>query len=149
MFKILVLKDGIETNSAKFETNQECQDWYSANASSFVSGHVYSIEDISNEILEQNLEIESDEAIELGTKIIKNIRKLNRKKLKTNVWDNAKFNSLIANATAANIERALWNGSLNTADFLISSMTEFYTVGEINEIKAMISTHENKWRNVF
>ncbi|HEY9705637.1 MAG TPA: hypothetical protein V6C58_24575 [Allocoleopsis sp.] len=153
MFRIEIKNSLNEvTNAAEFETSEQCNNWYLSLKETFdlsIPDHTYSITNIESELKERMLDQESSEAIDVGNKVIKEIRKLNRKKLKKGDWTNEQFQSLLANSTAASIERALWNGSLNTADFLISSMTAFYSNQEIQNIKNIIKVHEDKWRNVF
>jgi hypothetical protein len=78
-------------------------------------------------------------------RLIIQIRAINRRKLKTGLWDQTKFNSLLVNTTAAQIERALWNGSLTTAAYLLTGMSAFYSDLEIEKIVEQITTHETKW----
>ena len=78
-------------------------------------------------------------------RLIIQIRAINRRKLKTGLWDQAKFNSLLTSSTASQIERALWNGSLTTAGYLLTGMSAFYSDIEIGKIVDQITAHETKW----
>lgn len=145
MFKIEIKLNDVLTNYAEFATEALCNEWYDENLIAFAEGHtkqIFSLFDIQQEVKRQ---IESKEAIELGTSIIIQIRAINRRKLKTGLWDQAKFNSLLVNTTAAQIERALWNGSLTTAGYLLTGMSAFYSDIEIGKIVDQITAHETKW----
>jgi hypothetical protein len=145
MFKIEIKSNDVLTNYAEFTTEDLCNEWYEENKEVFPIGHtkqIFSLFDIQQETKRQ---IESKEAIELGTSIIIQIRAINRRKLKTGLWDQTKFNSLLVNSTAAQIERALWNGSLTTAAYLLTGMSAFYSDIEITKIVDQITAHETKW----
>ena len=145
MFKIEIKSNDVLTNYCEFETEELCNEWYTEHVDLFAEGHtkhIYSLFEAQQEIKRQK---ESKEAIELGTNIIIQIRAINRRKLKTGLWDQAKFNSLLVNTTAAQIERALWNGSLTTAGYLLTGMSAFYSDIEIGKIVDQITAHETKW----
>lgn len=145
MFKIEIKLNDVLTNYSEFPSEALCNEWYDENLIAFAEGHtkqIFSLFDIQQETKRQ---IESKEAIELGTDIIIQIRAINRRKLKTGLWDQAKFNSLLVNTTAAQIERALWNGSLTTAGYLLTGMSAFYSDIEIAKIVEQINAHETKW----
>jgi hypothetical protein len=148
MLKISIIKNGVVTNSAKFSTEQEANTWYDFNSSYFPEGHEKQIVSLVDQELENLRFQESDEAISLGETIIKKIRMLNRRKLKLGVWTLAQFNNLLASQVAANVERALWNGSLVTAKDLLMSMSSFYSDIEIQSIINLIDAHESKWSNL-
>ncbi len=145
MFKIEIKLNDVLTNYGEFETEALCNEWYEENIEAFAQGHtkqIFSLFDIQQE--KKRIQ-ESKEAIELGTDVIIQIRAINRRKLKTGLWDQAKFNSLLVNTTAAQIERALWNGSLTTAGYLLTGMSAFYSDLEIEKIVDQITAHETKW----
>lgn len=145
MFKIEIKLNDVLTNYAEFSTEALCNEWYEEHKDLFAQGHtkqIFSLFDIKQETKRQQ---ESKEAIELGTDIIIQIRAINRRKLKTGLWDQTKFNSLLVSDTAAQIERALWNGSLTTASYLLTGMSEFYSDIEIGKIVDQITAHETKW----
>ncbi len=148
MFKIQILKNNVVTNEAKFQTQEQANEWYEFNKDYFLADHVKQVTSLADEILEKKRDQESDEAVELGTKVIKAIRKANRRKLKTGVWDQAKFTELLTNQTAYACERALWNGSLGTAKYLLTNLSAFYSDIEIAEIIIMIDAHEAKWASL-
>jgi hypothetical protein len=146
MFKVSIKnQDNQETNAGVFPTEEAAQEWYDYNLDFFPNPHTKVVTSLIEIKKEADRDQESHEAIELGTKLIKTIRKINRRKLKTGVWDGAKFNSLLTNPIAASIERALWNGSLTTASYLILQMSEFYSDLEISIFVDAINEHENKW----
>jgi len=145
MFKIEIKANDILTNYAEFETEDLCNEWYEEHKDLFAEGHtkhIYSLFEIKQEEKRQR---ESYEAIDLGMRLIIQIRAINRRKLKTGLWDQAKFNSLLTSSTAAQIERALWNGSLTTAGYLLTGMSAFYSDIEIGKIVDQITAHETKW----
>jgi len=145
MFKIEIKSNNVLTNYAEFSTEALCNEWYEENLIAFADGHtkqIFSLFDIQQE--SKRLQ-ESKEAIELGTNLIIEIRAINRRKLKTGLWDQAKFNSLLVSDTASQIERALWNGSLTTASYLLTGMSAFYSDLEIEKIVEQITAHETKW----
>lgn len=148
MIKISITLDGIETNAAFFKTIEKANEWYELNKSFFSNGHKVEFLSAVNDELEKRRDQESDEAIELGTEIIKEIRKINRRKLKLGLWTQAKFNKLLSSQTAAQIERALWNGSLSTAGYLLTNMSDFYSDIEIAAIIQKINQHEKKWKDL-
>lgn len=145
MFKIEIKSNDVLTNYAEFATEALCNEWYEENLEAFPIGHTKQIFSLFDIIQEKKRYQESKEAIELGTDIIIQIRAINRRKLKTGLWDQAKFNSLLVNTTAAQIERALWNGSLTTAGYLLTGMSAFYSDIEIGKIVEQITAHETKW----
>jgi len=145
MLKISIKKDGVVTNEAQFQTEELCNEWYDDNFDFFPEGHVKSFLSLQDVILEARRDQESTEAIDLGTDLITKIRKINRRKLKLGLWTNTKFNELLASPVAAQVERALWNGSLTTAKYLLTNMSAFYSDIEIQELIAEIDAHELKW----
>lgn len=145
MFKIEIKLNNVLTNYAEFSTEDLCNEWYEEHKDLFAQGHTKQIFSLFEIKQEEKRLIESKEAIELGTSIIIQIRAINRRKLKTGLWDQAKFNSLLVNTTAAQIERALWNGSLTTAAYLLTGMSSFYSDIEIGKIVDQITAHETKW----
>ncbi len=136
---------GIVTNENIVETELAANEWYDYNVEHFPSPHTKSITSMEEERLDALRDKESDEAVELGTRIIKQIRKINRRKLKLGLLTSARFGELLASQTATQIERALWNGSLSTAAMLLTNMSDFYSDLEIGPIVAMIQAHETKW----
>jgi len=148
MFKIEIKSNDVLTNYAEFTTEDLCNEWYEENLEAFPIGHTKQIFSLFDILQEQKRLQESKEAIELGTNIIIEIRAINRRKLKTGLWDQAKFNSLLISSTAAQIERALWNGSLTTASYLLTGMSAFYSDLEIEKIVEQINAHETKWNEL-
>jgi hypothetical protein len=145
MFKIEIKLNDVLTNYSEFTTETLCNEWYEENLEAFPVGHTKQIFSLFDIIQEKKRYQESKEAIELGTDIIIQIRAINRRKLKTGLWDQTKFNSLLVSSTAAQIERALWNGSLTTASYLLTGMSAFYSDIEIAKIVEQITAHETKW----
>lgn len=148
MIKISITLDGIETNAAFFKTIEKANEWYELNKSFFSNGHKVELLSAVNDELEKMRDQESDEAINLGTEIIKEIRKINRRKIKLGLWSQNKFNQLLSSQVAAQIERALWNGSLSTAGYLLTNMSDFYSDIEIAAIIQKINQHEEKWKDL-
>lgn len=149
MLKMIIKNSaGVQTNQCKKETEQQLAEWYEQNKSFFPENHTKEILSAIDEELDFLRDQESDEAIELGTAIIKEIRKINRRKLKLGLWTQAKFNQLLSSQTAAQIERALWNGSLSTAGYLLTNMSDFYSDIEIAAIIQKINQHEEKWKDL-
>lgn len=148
MLRVHIKVNGVVTNAANFQTEAQIDEWYDFNKDYFPEGHVKEVTSLVDMMLEKQRDQESEEAIELGTKLIAKIRKINRRKLKLGLWKQNKFNELLANQTATQIERALWNGSLGTAAFLLTNMSEFYSDIEIAEIVALINAHETKWQGL-
>lgn len=145
MFKIEIKLNNVLTNYSEFATEDLCNEWYDENLEAFPIGHTKQIFSLFDVIQEKKRLQESREAVELGTNLIIEIRAINRRKLKTGLWDQAKFNSLLVNTNAAQIERALWNGSLTTAGYLLTGMSAFYSDIEIAKIVEQITAHETKW----
>lgn len=132
MIRIQVLKDGVETNGGVFANAQLAEEWYQENLTFFPEGHIKRLIPLTNTFLndldlDERRTIESEEALKLGEKLIIEIRKLNRKKLKLGIMSVTKFQELLQNPTAAAIERALWNGSFGTAKSLLLTMVQFYS----------------------
>ncbi len=132
-------------NEGVFQTEELADQWYEFNYDFFPNPHTKHVTSMADEIAQEKRIKESKDAIELGTNLIVEIRAINRRKLKTGLWDQAKFNSLLVNSTAAQIERALWNGSLTTAGYLLTGMSAFYSDLEIEKIVEQINAHEAKW----
>jgi hypothetical protein len=145
MFKIEIKLNNVLTNYGEFESEVLCNEWYEENLEAFPVGHTKQIFSLFEIKQEEKRQKESTEAIDLGMRLIIQIRAINRRKLKTGLWDQTKFNSLLVNTTAAQIERALWNGSLTTASYLLTGMSAFYSDLEIEKIVEQITVHETKW----
>lgn len=141
------IKDEAEnvTNEGVFQDEGAIKEWYEFNKDYFVQPHTLVITSLEEERLEAQRDKESDEAVELGTTIIKTIRKINRRKLKLGIWSPDVFNKLLSSPIAAQIERALWNGSLTTAAYLLTNMSDFYSDIEISPLIDTINQHEKKW----
>lgn len=148
MFRIEIKFNDVFTNFNEFQTEAECNEWYEEYKDLFPDGHTKQIFSLFDLIQDKKRIQESKEAIELGNDIIIQIRAINRRKLKTGLWDQTKFNSLLVNSTAAQIERALWNGSLTTAGYLLTGMSAFYSDIEIAKIVEQINAHETKWNEL-
>ena len=132
-------------NEGVFQTEELADQWYEFNYDFFPNPHTKHVTSMADEIAQEKRIKESKDAIELGTNLIVEIRAINRRKLKTGLWDQAKFNSLLTSSTAAQIERALWNGSLTTAGYLLTGMSAFYSDIEIGKIVDQITAHKTKW----
>ena len=145
MFKIEIKLNNVLTNYGEFQTEALCNEWYEENLEAFPEGHTKQIFSLFEIKQEEKRQQESSEAIDLGMRLIIQVRAINRRKLKTGLWDQTKFNSLLASDTAAQIERALWNGSLTTAAYLLTGMSAFYSDLEIAKIVEQITAHETKW----
>lgn len=145
MIRIEISLNGLMTNYAEFNTEALCLEWYEEHKDLFAEGHTKHIVSLVEVRTEEKRQQESYEAIDLGMRLIIQIRAINRRKLKTGLWDQAKFNSLLVSTTAAQIERALWNGSLTTAGYLLTGMSSFYSDIEIGKIVDQITAHETKW----
>jgi len=146
MLRVRILdSNNVVKNEGVFADEAAVNDWYEFNKDYFVQPHTKVVTSTEDERAEALRDQESDEAVELGTKIIKIIRKINRRKLKLGLWTDTQFNALLASSTAAQIERALWNGSLTTAAYLLPNMSAFYSDLEISPIIALITAHESKW----
>lgn len=148
MIRIEIKLNNVLTNYAEFNTEALCLEWYEEHKDLFAEGHTKQIISIVEVRTEEKRQQESYEAIDLGMRLIIQIRAINRRKLKTGLWDQAKFNSLLVNTTAAQIERALWNGSLTTAGYLLTGMSSFYSDIEIAKIVDQITAHETKWADL-
>lgn len=149
MLKISIYNSNGElTNQALFKSEDECNSWYSENIKYLPIDHKKTIGSIEDEISESLRDQESDEAIDLGTNLIKQIRKINRRKLKLGLWTEKQFNDLLLSELASKIERALWNGSLVTAAYLLKNMFQFYSDTEIQELIKKIEDHEKKWSDL-
>lgn len=138
-------ENGTVTNEGIFSTEAEINTWYEYNLDFFPSPHTKHVTSIADELLEKRRDQESSEAIELGEALVIKIRKINRRKLRTGVWTQNQFNTLLASTTAAQVERALWNGSLVTAKYLMTQLSAFYSDIEIGEFVTAIDAHEAKW----
>jgi len=149
MLKVSITdENNVETNSGVFPDETQLNIWYNYNIDYFPDPHTKTVTSLVDIKAAQDRILESEEAIDLGTQLIVEIRSINRRKLKTGVWTSTVFNSLLTNATAAQIERALWNGSLTTAAYLLTSMSSFYSDIEIQSIVEKINAHEAKWVNL-
>lgn len=145
MFKIEIKLNNVLTNYGEFQTEALCNEWYEENLEAFAEGHTKQIFSLFEIKQEEKRQQESYEAVDLGMRLIIQIRAINRRKLKTGLWDQTKFNSLLVSTNAAQIERALWNGSLTTASYLLTGMSAFYSDLEIEKIVDQITAHETKW----
>lgn len=146
MFRVSIKDaDNVETNAGTFETEDEVNEWYAFNLECFPMLHAKHVIPMADILLEQKRDQESHEAVELGALLMKKIRKVNRRKLKTGSWNQTQFNALLSSPIASNLERALWNGSLSTGKYLMSQMSSFYSDIEIAEFITLIDVHENKW----
>lgn len=146
MFRITI-KDQLNniSNAAEFATEAEVNEWYEYNLDFFPKPHSFEIISLADEKKEKLRIQESKEAVLLGNDLMIQIRATNRRKIKTGLWTEEKFNALLVSPVAAKIERALWNGSLQTAAYLLTSMSDFYSDIEIQKFISQIQTHETKW----
>lgn len=148
MVRVEIKLNNVLTNYAEFDTEALCLEWYEEHKDLFAEGHTKHIVSLVEVRTEEKRQRESYEAIDLGMRLIIQIRAINRRKLKTGLWDQAKFNSLLVSTNAAQIERALWNGSLTTAGYLLTGMSSFYSDIEIGKIVDQINAHETKWADL-
>lgn len=97
--------------------------------------------DVTTENLETSDLDESVNALNDGLRMVAEIRKLNKRKLAAATMDQATFTALLQDATAAQIERALWTGSFGTAKALMLTFDSgdvFYNAGEKTALMAKI-----------
>lgn len=134
-----------ETNGGVFGTEALLQEWYDFNVDYFPKPHTLVVTSLVDENLDKQRDIETEEAFDLGLKVRKLIRKLNRRKLKLGIWDSTKFNALMSSPIASQIERGLTNGSLGTVSYLLTNMSEYYSDLEIAPIVDKLNAHETKW----
>lgn len=145
MLKIIIKNtSAVVTNVGHFETEQQCLDWMESNRSGFPSEFTYIIMSAETPI-EYKRQQESEDALNLGFKLMAKIRAINRRKLKLGLWSESQFNALLSSTIASQVERALWNGSLETAAYLVTNLSNFYSDIEIGEIISEIQAHEQKW----
>jgi hypothetical protein len=146
MLRVSILNDqGLETNAGIFATEAELNEWYDYNLEYFPKPHTKTVLSLVEEKLKLQRQQESEDALNLGFKLLAKIRSMNRRKLKLGLWTSTKFNQLLSNPVGSQIERALWNGSLTTAAYLITNLSDFYSDIEIQEIITDINAHEAKW----
>lgn len=82
--------------------------------------------DITSEV-EEELGIEEQLKKQvIGQKIIAVVSYINSKKLESGQMSVPTFQAMLADVTIQNIERLLWNGSINTAKSLINLLDETY-----------------------
>lgn len=86
--------------------------------------------DVTSEYADQALKNESIVAIALGADLMADIRTLNKKKIANETMTQQQFQDLLSDSTAFAIERALWNGSFDTAKTLIQNFSGYYTTEE-------------------
>ncbi len=139
---------GDVTNEGIFASLAEAQAWYSANTAFFPNPNTAEYADITADLLDLQRDKESEEALNVGAVILRDIRKLNRKKLKSGQMTEQVFNQLISSQSNAVIERLLRNGSLLSAKFLIEELNGVYTEQEITDVIAKIVAHESKWAHL-
>lgn len=137
--------EGVETNAGTFTDEAKINEWYEFNKEYFPVDHTKTVTSLVEEKQKALRQQESEEALNLGFKLMAKIRALNRRKLNLGLWNENKFNQLLTSPVASQVERALWNGSLTTAAFLVTQMSEFYSDIEIAEIVTELNQHENKW----
>lgn len=148
MLKIIIKNtSAVVTNVGHFETEQQCLDWMESNRSGFPSEFTYIIMSAETPI-EDKRQQESEDALNLGFKLMAKIRAINRRKLKLGLWSESQFNALLSSTIASQVERALWNGSLETAAYLVTNLSNFYSDIEIGEIISEIQAHETKWTDL-
>ena len=148
ILKVLIYDtNSVMTNAGTFSTENECLEWIEQNKHAFPNNFTYDIVSAGPTSQEKRLE-ESEEALNLGFKLMAKIRATNRRKLKLGLWTESQFNALLSSSVASQVERALWNGSLETAAYLVTNLSSFYSDIEINEIVEEINAHEQKWSNL-
>jgi len=148
MFRILVTD--ISNNlmaKGEFKTIEDAISWKTncienkvwGETSDYIASEPFSIDE---EISAQQSKQESVEALNLGFEIVADIREINKAKIAAQTLDVA---ALLADPVVANIERALWNGSLDTAKALINGLQSFYSAEEKAPIVEKIDAHLAKW----
>lgn len=110
----------------------------------------YTVEtsDITSQVETQDAIQESKEAVELGAELVALIRYFNQAKLDAGTMTDAQFIAFLQDATAAQIERALWTGTFKTAKPMILAYPSFYTADEKAQIIAKIDAFLVKWGRV-
>jgi hypothetical protein len=111
----------------------------------FAADYTITEEDVTSEYEAAALKAESVEAINLGADLIADIRTLNKKKLLDGSLTSEQFTALLQDATAAAIERALWNGSFQTAKTLIQGFSGYYSSGDKTPLIAKIDAFLTKY----
>lgn len=106
----------------------------------------YEIKDVTQEIQAENELLESKEAIILKNELQSEIRALNKRKLRSGQWDQAKFIAFVSSPLIKDIERALNQASFGTYASLVYQATEFYTPEEIQQIIGKVLQHVQKWQ---
>ena len=77
-----------------------------------------------------------------GASIVAQVYAINEKKISNGTFNNTIIQALLTNATLAQIERMLFNGSLATAKVLIQSLDNtYYTAGEKSFIIGLIDEY--------
>lgn len=112
--------------------------------------NIYKIEDsFTHEYIDTTLDDKKEERFskgkkrqEQGASIIAQVYGINEEKVENGTFDNAKIQSLLADTSLFQIERFLFNGSLQTAKFLIQGLDNtFYTNDEKSFIIGLIDSY--------
>ena len=110
------------------------------------SEYLVETSDVSAEYQDHLLEQESEDAYQLVNALKVQVRKINVKKLKTGVWDSAKWSEFKADPTINLLMKAIDTASFKDAKALVLTMNEsLYEVHEKQAIVAMIDAHLTKW----
>jgi hypothetical protein len=139
---------GTLTNALEFNNITEATAWVAAMGFKIPSERSVTYVDITDEVKQRNAMQESLETFHLSIFLKATIRTLNKKKLETGVWDNAKFTAFLSSPTIANAERALSQGSWTYYKSLVVQCGEFYTTEEMQQIISLVEQHETKWAAV-
>jgi hypothetical protein len=80
---------------------------------------------------------------QFGATVVAQVYAYNEANLQSGALTSGQFNTMLADTTISNIERCLWNGSLNTALALINSynttLLTYFSSGQLSTITSMIS----------
>jgi len=102
----------------------------------------YVITDITLELNAQSRFERGKARQDFGASIIAQVYGINEEKIAAGTFDSAALQALLTNATLAQIERFLFNGSISTAKVLIQSLDNtFYTAGEKSFIIGLIDDY--------
>jgi hypothetical protein len=81
------------------------------------------------------------QAQQVGAQIVAQVYAYNEQNLASGALTTQEFQAMLADATLANVERLLWNGSLATALALVnadSSLSTYFSADQIAAVKAAI-----------
>lgn len=105
----------------------------------------HEIVDITSQIEANEMDQESLEAISLGVELMAKIRSLNKKKISDGTLTTQQFIAMLADENMFAIERAIWNGSFDTAKTLIQNLNQYYSSDEKSPILSKINAFLTKY----